>query len=160
MTFKKGDKFILELGEERKMFDEFQIAGTDLYVKKYLLEKLTPYKPETHSCDCISRAAAIKAIDVKNVNKGIISALQSIIEELPSAQADLSGYSDRLWKSAYERGKAEALAEREKGKWIKHIDDLFPSESTIECPICHHEQPLTIDDNYCPNCGLRMEVEG
>ena len=46
MTFKKGDKFILELGEERKMFNEFQIAGTDLYVKKDLLEKLTPYKPE------------------------------------------------------------------------------------------------------------------
>lgn len=44
MAFKKGDKFILELGEERKMFDEFEIAGTDLYVKKDLLEKLTPYK--------------------------------------------------------------------------------------------------------------------
>ena len=27
---------------------------------------------------------------------------------LPSAQPDLSGYSDRLWKAAYERGKAEA----------------------------------------------------
>ena len=42
------------------------------------------------------------------------------------------------------------------GKWIKHIDDLFPTESTIECNVCHHEQPLTIDDNYCPNCGLKM----
>lgn len=36
--------------------------------------------------DAISRQAAIDAIDVKNVNKGIISALQSIIEELPSAE--------------------------------------------------------------------------
>lgn len=45
-TFKKGDKFIFELGEERKMFDEFQIAGTDLYVKKNLLEKLTLYESE------------------------------------------------------------------------------------------------------------------
>ena len=45
-TFKPGDKFILELGEERKMFDEFEIAGTDLYVKTDLLEKLTPYEPE------------------------------------------------------------------------------------------------------------------
>lgn len=44
--FKPGDKFILELGKERKMFKEFEIAGTDLYVKKDLLEKLTPYKPE------------------------------------------------------------------------------------------------------------------
>ena len=55
MTFKKGDKFILELGEERKIFDEFQIAGTDLYVKKYLLEKLTPYESETQlRDDCLS----------------------------------------------------------------------------------------------------------
>ena len=51
MAFKKGDKFILELGEERRMFGEFEIAGTDLYVKKDLLEKLTPYKePEIIHC--------------------------------------------------------------------------------------------------------------
>lgn len=36
--------------------------------------------------DLIYRQDAIDAIDVKNVNKGIISALQSIIEELPSAE--------------------------------------------------------------------------
>lgn len=56
-TFKPGDKFILELGEERKMFDEYEIAGTDLYVKKDFLEKLTPYElneqPEIICCrDC------------------------------------------------------------------------------------------------------------
>ena len=56
MAFKKGDKFILELGEERKMFDEFQIAGTDLYVEKYLLEKLTPYKSETEQCFGVNTA--------------------------------------------------------------------------------------------------------
>ena len=36
--------------------------------------------------DLIGRQAAIDAIDVKNVSKGIISALQSIIVELPPAQ--------------------------------------------------------------------------
>ena len=45
------------------------------------------------------------------------------------------------------------------GRWIKHIDDLFPAESTIECSECHHEQPLTIDDNYCPHCGADMRGE-
>ena len=40
-NFKSGDKFILELGERR--LDEYEIAGTDLYVKIYLLKKLTPY---------------------------------------------------------------------------------------------------------------------
>jgi len=34
------------------------------------------------------KRAAIDAINVKNVNKGIISALQSIIEELPSAKPE------------------------------------------------------------------------
>ena len=33
------------------------------------------------------------------------------LEKLPPAQVDLSGYSDRLWRTAYERGKAEAQAE-------------------------------------------------
>lgn len=46
-------------------------------------------------------------------------------------------------------------AER-KGKWIMHIDDLFPAESTQECSQCHNEQPLTIDNNFCPNCGADM----
>lgn len=44
--FQPGDKFILELGAERRMFGEFEIKGTDLYVKTDLLEKLTRYEPE------------------------------------------------------------------------------------------------------------------
>lgn len=69
--FKKGDKFILEFGKERRMFGEFEIAGTDLYVRKDLLEKLTPYTPTAQpnlqstcnqlATDTISRQAAIDA---------------------------------------------------------------------------------------------------
>lgn len=43
-SFKKGDKFILEIGD--RQLDEFEIAGTDYYIKIYLLKMLTPYKPE------------------------------------------------------------------------------------------------------------------
>lgn len=42
------------------------------------------------------------------------------------------------------------------GRWIMHIDDLFPEESTMECDQCHEEQPLECDDKYCPNCGAQM----
>ena len=42
------------------------------------------------------------------------------------------------------------------GRWIYHIDDLFPAESTQECDQCHEEQPLTCGDNFCPNCGADM----
>jgi len=47
--FKPGDKFILELGKERRMFGEFEIKGTDLYVRTDLLEKLTRYEPEENA---------------------------------------------------------------------------------------------------------------
>ena len=53
------------------MLDEFQIAGTDLYVKKYLLEKLTPYKPETQlRNDCTTQISELVSdtIDHSDLN--------------------------------------------------------------------------------------------
>lgn len=47
------------------------------------------------------------------------------------------------------------------GHWINHFDDLFPEESTQECSVCHAEQMGTmLNDNYCPNCGAKMDEEG
>ena len=51
--FKKGDKFILEIGN--RQLDEYEIAGTDYYIKISLLEKLTPYEsyePEEEWISC------------------------------------------------------------------------------------------------------------
>ena len=46
---------------------------------------------------------------------------------------------------------------RPHGEWIRHIDDLYPEESTEECSVCHEEQRITgNDDNFCPNCGADM----
>lgn len=50
-----------------------------------------------------------------------------------------------------------AETERKKGKWLFHIDDLFPEESTQECSVCHEEESVKIqNDNFCPNCGADM----
>lgn len=57
-------------------------------------------------------------------------------------------------------GSAQIIEERKTGKWIMHISDIYPADSTMECNVCHAEQPLWCDDNYCPNCGARMELEG
>lgn len=44
------------------------------------------------------------------------------------------------------------------GHWIYHLDYLFPTESTQECSICHeHEETTLYNENYCPNCGAKMD---
>ncbi len=42
-SFKPGDKFILEIGD--RQLDEYEIAGTDYYIKIYLLNKFPLYNP-------------------------------------------------------------------------------------------------------------------
>ena len=42
------------------------------------------------------------------------------------------------------------------GVWIYHISDIFPAESTKECSICHAEQCISCDDEFCPHCGADM----
>ena len=48
-------------------------------------------------------------------------------EQLPSARLDLSEYSDKLWRSAYERGKREAQAEQQ---WIP-CSEMMPVSAGI-----------------------------
>ena len=47
------------------------------------------------------------------------------------------------------------------GHWIYHMDNLFPNDSTQECSYCHEEESLTLhNENYCPNCGTKMDEVG
>lgn len=44
------------------------------------------------------------------------------------------------------------------GYWINHYSDLYPADCTQECSICHAEEGGNLwNDNYCPNCGARMD---
>lgn len=68
-------------------------------------------------------------------------------EQLPSAQTDLSSYSDKLWRAAYERGKAEAQPQRMRGY-----------ERVVYCGECAHMMPdgrcrEFADDNIRPSAS-------
>ena len=87
-------------------------------------------RTKTHSCDCISRQDAIDAvykcddIFVGDMPVMVVKAdAYEALAQLPSAQPDLSGYSDKLWKKAYERGKAEAQQ-----RWIP-CSERLPEET-------------------------------
>ena len=71
-----------------------------------LIQALPSVQPTTQLCeDAVSRSEAIR------IASGYChpSNIAKELENLPSVQpeTDLSAYSDKLWKEAYERGKAE-----------------------------------------------------
>ena len=116
---------------------------------------------EDATFDCISRQDAITAIfdlcgevDTDNPH---VDAIEEVLGNLPSASTDLSTFSDKLWKIAYERGRKEG---RKKGKWIEQ--DAGGDGVFYECSVC--KDAFTLIDgtpsdnnyNFCPNCGADM----
>lgn len=67
----------------------------------------------------ISAEEAIRKI------RGLLKPLDRYLESTSSfaPTADLFNYSDKLWKAAYERGKAEALSEIVRCKDCKYADE-------------------------------------
>ena len=119
--------------------------------------------------DLISRSALKKAIktECNPYGKPTIdyeSGLKvlNIIEKAPTVELDESVIQAVLNKRCMTAVANEYLIalhdKRPHGKWIKHIDNLYPEDSTEECPFCHEEQRLVgNDDNFCPNCGAKMQ---
>lgn len=104
--------------------------------------------------DTISRQAAINAVmdEFKRVPTTAIRAKKRL-ESLPAAQPDLSSYSDKLWRAAYERGKAEAQPQRMRGHWRVTPMACYGGGTLteLECSECEEHQITT--SNFCPNCG-------
>lgn len=78
-----------------------------------------------------------------------------IVENLPSVDIDLSGFSDKLWHIAYERGKAETVRH---GHWI-----ISRFGADAKCSVCGYyfndAYDMENEDNYCRHCGARMDGE-
>lgn len=147
-------------------------------------------KEEAIKRDLISRAevaeiseAMLKTVTDQKIKIGI-SRLWQQIKDLPSADRPRGeqykkGFEDakRAFLIEYAResqnlrkrnAQLEVMlnaqkaisADRQRGEWIYHIDDLFPFESTQECSNCNKHQPINInDDDFCPACGADMRGE-
>jgi RNA polymerase subunit RPABC4/transcription elongation factor Spt4 len=111
--------------------------------------------------DLISRSALKRKF--RNVNEGMfqLSRVYELIDNAPTVQLNESVIQAVLNKRCMTAVANEYLIalhdKRPHGQWIKHIDNLYPEDSTEECPFCHEEQRLVgNDDNFCPNCGADM----
>lgn len=122
--------------------------------------------------DLISRTAAIKAVAkaiwhypnecYRNLNAyDMAEALaKDAIMPLPSVNiptkyiAQININTDKIVKRIKDEYE---INDRPSAEWIMHIDDLYPEESTQECSNCHEHETIKIhNDDYCPNCGARM----
>lgn len=127
--------------------------------------------------DLIRRSDAIKAVEecLKLLARPRYT-VKTAIEAIPSVDIphsdDWEKYSDKLWKNAYERGKAD----RPQGEWsIDSIDEIELSyggtayEPVYKCSHCgrttesyvRFDKPLMPEDagfpNFCGWCGARMK---
>lgn len=89
----------------------------------------------------------------------VVNDVIDLIDNAPTIETDMSEYSDKLWKLAYERGKAE---ERPQGEWI--VDEDAFSKDFRKCSNCNEdaewlEGGCQFLPNFCPNCGAKMTKE-
>lgn len=88
--------------------------------------------------DLIERDIAIDA--VKRLSLGETDATRfamrigDYLERMPSAQLDLSEYSEKLWRAAYERGKKEAQPDIVRCKDCKYHDENWRRVSPMWLP--------------------------
>ena len=75
--------------------------------------------------------------------------------EIPSSDNhDWEKYSDRLWKIAYERGKASV---RPQAEWKRRLVDNGFNADWV-CSECGYRVKTDfVSFNFCPNCGARMK---
>ena len=78
----------------------------------------------------------------------------SLVGSMPPAQPDLSGYSSRLWKAAYERGKADAQPDIIHCGECKHRD---PEDKKCDCGHDILWQLPRDDEWYCADAERRTD---
>ena len=86
---------------------------------------------------------------------------EAVYEDFEKCNQKNPKWTQSRVKTLIARQKASDVAPVRHGRWIYHHDDLFPGDATQECSCCHEEEYLTLyNENYCPNCGAKMDLEG
>ena len=99
---------------------------------------------------------------IQAYQKGWNDCIDAIIDNAPTVEPEKAKESEiiKAYTKGFDTGVETVKNERPQGEWIKHISELYPNESTEECPFCHEEQTICgNDDNFCPNCGADMRKE-
>lgn len=105
--------------------------------------------------DLIKREDAIKAMQERYFLVHDFYTATAIIRSVPSADIDLSEYYDKLWKTAYERGKAD----RPQGEWKSVKASIYPYGYDVKCSVCGFIMGSSYGFKYCPHCGAEMKGE-
>lgn len=93
-----------------------------------------------HVTDYISREAAIDAVDVCNLHRGIIDALQAIISDIPSADV-------RPVVRGHYVGEYDGYADG---------NPVYDMWYCSECGCFFEDWDEKPTYNFCPNCGADM----
>ena len=107
---------------------------------------------EQQPCDdAISREAVIEATH----HCGDLQEVRGVVQQLPSVNPQPSEhFIDGVHAMGYREGYKDAQKQKS-GKWLyKEITDDY--RVTGQCSECKERR---IIDNYCPNCGAKMESE-
>lgn len=99
---------------------------------KDLRKKLAEYLMKETCEDCVSRQAAIDAVNIDNLHPGIVDALKSILAEVPPF-----------------------TPQQKMGKWVYTGD--YITEGMLKCSECGFEHDVSERFSYCPNCGAKMQ---
>lgn len=115
-------------------------------------EKRTEERTETYACDCISRQAALDALDVL---------CQEHRYKIPGKGETYSQYNE-AWQDALDRAEGaifnlpSAQPERMRGTWVRGIGEY--AKNLMECSECRRTFYYNAEWNFCPNCGAEMEA--
>ena len=107
--------------------------------------------------DAVSREAvldAIKRISLGQTDVVKVSMMtEDYVEKLPSVTQKSGHFIDGVHAMGYREGYKDAQKQKS-GKWIE-TDDKYGA--FFICDKCHRQSDIM--ENFCPNCGAKMESE-